>query len=125
LFERVGSPRLGLTLDVGNFYWFGHPLSKLYKIVEKFAPRVFHTHCKSIAFPAGQREQQRPVGWEFGRYTCPLYAGDIDYGRVVEILKKAGYANDLCVEDESLSHFPNAEHAGILQREIEYLKKLR
>jgi len=44
---------------------------------------------------------------------------------VVEILKKAGYANDLCVEDESLSHFPNAEHAGILQREIEYLKKLR
>ncbi|MCL5268989.1 MAG: sugar phosphate isomerase/epimerase, partial [bacterium] len=25
LFDRVGSDRLGLTLDTGNFYWFGHP----------------------------------------------------------------------------------------------------
>ena len=24
LFDRVGSDRLGLTLDTGNFYWFGH-----------------------------------------------------------------------------------------------------
>lgn len=65
------------------------------------------------------------MGWEFGKYTCPLYDGDIDYRRVVEILKKVGYTNDVCVEDESLSHFPKAEHASILQREIQYLKKLR
>jgi sugar phosphate isomerase/epimerase len=24
LFEKVGSQRLGLTLDTANFYWFGH-----------------------------------------------------------------------------------------------------
>ncbi|MCX5683041.1 MAG: TIM barrel protein, partial [Planctomycetota bacterium] len=61
LFERVGSPRLGLTLDTGNFYWFGHPLSKVYELVEEFAPRVFHTHCKNIRYPAEEREKQRPM----------------------------------------------------------------
>ncbi|HID07531.1 MAG TPA: sugar phosphate isomerase/epimerase, partial [Armatimonadetes bacterium] len=30
--EGVGSPRLGLTLDTGNFYWYGHPLSQVYEI---------------------------------------------------------------------------------------------
>ncbi len=42
LFERVGSTRLGLTLDTANFYWFGFPLSKVYKLYETFAPRGSH-----------------------------------------------------------------------------------
>jgi len=121
LFDRVGSPRLGLTLDTGNFYWFGHPLSDVYKLCESFAPRVFHTHCKSIAYPESEREKRRPVGWEYGKYTCPVYQGDIDYRRVVKILLAAGYANDLCVEDESLSKFPEAERHGVLAKEIRYL----
>jgi sugar phosphate isomerase/epimerase len=62
LFAAVGSNRLGLTLDTGNFYWFGHPLSKVYDLYERFAPRVFHTHCKSIRYPAEQRDAQRPMG---------------------------------------------------------------
>jgi sugar phosphate isomerase/epimerase len=102
LFEQVGSKRLGLTLDTGNFYWFGHPLSKLYELYEAFAPRVFHTHCKSIHYPAGEREKQRPVGWKYGEYACPLGEGDIDFARVAAILRKAGYRNDLCIEDESI-----------------------
>ena len=102
LFEKVGSKRLGLTLDTGNFYWFGHPLSKVYELYETFAPRVFHTHCKSIRYPAAEREKQRPMGWKYDQYTCPLGEGDIDFARVAAILHKAGYHNDLCIEDESL-----------------------
>ena len=124
LFERVGSPRLGLTLDTGNFYWSGHPLSKLYAIYETFAPRVFHTHCKSIAYPEDQRERQRPVGWEYGKYHCPINEGDIDFRRVIAILRKAGYANDLCVEDDSLGTQPAADRAAVLAREIRNLKGL-
>jgi sugar phosphate isomerase/epimerase len=124
LFDRVGSKRLGLTLDTGNFYWFGHPLAKVYTLFETFAPRVFHTHCKSIKFPADQREKQRPMGWEYARYTCPIDEGDIDFSRLVAILKKAGYHNDLCVEDESLGRLPIAERAEVLAREIRYLRKL-
>jgi sugar phosphate isomerase/epimerase len=124
LFDRVGSPRLGLTLDTGNFYWFGHPLSKMYKLFERFAPRVVHTHCKSINYPADQREAQRPMGWQYGKYTCPIDKGDIDFARVVQILRQAGYANDLCIEDESLRQFPAEEQAAVLVREARYLKEL-
>jgi len=124
VFDGVGSKRLGLTLDTGNFYWFGHPLSKLYEYFETFAPRVFHTHCKNIKYPEAEREKKRPVGWEYGKYNCPLDEGDVDFKRVVAILKKAGYANDLCVEDESLGKFPAAEQKTVLAREVAYLKGL-
>jgi sugar phosphate isomerase/epimerase len=125
LLAGVGSPRLGLTLDTGNFYWFGHPLSKVYELYERFAPRVFHTHCKSIRYPAEDRQRQRPVGWKYEEYTCPIYEGDIDFRRVIAILKAAGYANDLCVEDESLGKAPPETAAAILAKEIETLKGLR
>ncbi len=125
LFERVGSDRLGLTLDTGNFYWFGHPLSKLYDLYQMFAPRAFHTHCKSINYPADQRDRQREMGWEYGKYNCPIDQGDIDFRRVVAILKQAGYANDLCIENESLGRFPQEDRAAVLAREIKLLKSLR
>jgi len=35
----VGEERLGLTLDSGNFYWYGFPLKEVYNIFEEFAPR--------------------------------------------------------------------------------------
>jgi sugar phosphate isomerase/epimerase len=123
LFAGVGSKRFGLTLDTGNFYWYGHPLSRVYELYEMFAPRVFHTHCKSIGYPAEQRERQRPMGWEYGKYHGPIYAGDIDFGRVIAILKKAGYSNDLCIEDESLGRVKDA--ADILAKELRLLKDLR
>jgi sugar phosphate isomerase/epimerase len=124
LFEQVGSKRLGLTLDTANFYWFGHPLSKVYEIYQAFASRAFHTHCKSIRYPGPEREKRRPMGWEYGRYNCPLYEGDIDFRRVVRILKKAGYANDLCIENESLRKFPASERSSVLAREVRFLKNL-
>lgn len=123
LFDRVGSDRLGLTLDTGNFYWFGHPLSKVYTFFERFAPRVKHTHCKNIRYPEGEREKQRKMGWEYAKYNCPLGQGDIDFARVVKILRAAGYANDLCVEDESLGKFPAGQRGAILAEEIQYMKK--
>jgi len=123
LFAGVGSKRLGLTLDTGNFYWFGHPLSKVYDLYEMFAPRVFHTHCKNIGYPAEEREKRRPMGWQYDKYHGPIYAGDIDFRRVVTILKRAGYTNDLCIEDESLGKSRVA--ADILTKELRMLKDLR
>ena len=126
LFKGVGSERLGLTLDTGNFYWYGHPLSKVYELFEAFAPRVVHTHCKSIRFPAEEREKQRPIGWKYMEYNCPIDRGDIDFARLVAILRKAGYHNDLCIEDESLGKLSGpAEVAQTVAGEVQLLKRLR
>lgn len=126
--ERIiagaGSDRLGITLDTANLYWWGHPLGEVYKIYERFAPRVFHTHCKSIRYPDDRKNVKREMGWEYAKRCCPVYEGDLDFNRIAAILRTAGYRGDLCVEDESLGRFPEAGRAGILQREIAFLRKL-
>jgi sugar phosphate isomerase/epimerase len=124
LFDAVDSPHLGLTLDTANFYWYGHPLDELYKIFERFAPRAFHTHCKSIRYPQDKRNTRRPMGWEYGKYACPIYEGDIDFEKVTAILRKAGYRGALCLEDESLGKYSEAEQTEVLKEEIALLKKL-
>jgi len=124
LFDGVGSPKLGLTLDCANFYWWGHPVNDLYPIYEKFAPRVVHTHCKSIKYPEDKKNIRRDMGWEYGKYNCPITEGDIDFARVIQVLHKANYRGDLCVEDESLGKFPASEQAEVLRKQITLLKKL-
>jgi len=121
--DSVGSPRLGLTLDTGNLYWFGRPLSKVYEVIEHFAPKVKHTHIKSINYPADQREIQRPIGWEYGKYCSSLREGDIDFGRVFQMLKNAGYEGDLCIENESLGRFDKAKHKAILIDDAAFIKE--
>ncbi len=105
LLTLVGSPRLGLTLDSGNFYWRGWPLSRVYEIFTQFAPVVKHTHIKNIAYPPELRETQRPIGFEYEKYVCPIHEGDIDHARYFAALREAGYDRDLCLEDESLGKF--------------------
>ena len=95
LFDGVGSSHLGLTLDTANFYWYGHPLKELYTIFERFAPKAFHTHCKSIRYPEDKKNVKRSMGWEYGRYCSPIYEGDIDFRRVAAILRRANYQGDL------------------------------
>jgi sugar phosphate isomerase/epimerase len=124
LFDAVNSDRIGLTLDTGNFYWFGYPLDELYGIYKKFAPRAYHTHCKSIAYPKDQQNAKRAMGWEYGQYNCPVYEGDIDFKRVVAILKEANYRGDLCIEDESLGKSAKEKRRDVLAKEVAFLKEL-
>lgn len=124
LYKGVDSPRLGHTLDTGNFYWFGYPLSQVYEILEEFAPYTKHTHIKNINFPPEEREKMRQPGWGYEKYVSPLKEGDIDLGKVVKFLKKAKFKNDLCIEDESLGKFPPEQKMEILKKDAEFLKSL-
>jgi sugar phosphate isomerase/epimerase len=124
LFDGIGSDRFGITLDTGNFYWFGYPLTKLYDIYDKFAPRACHTHCKSIRYPESEREKQREIGWEYGKYCNPIYDGDIDFERVAVILRGHNYRGDLCIENESLGRFPKEQRREILKKEADLLRRL-
>ncbi|HLJ54788.1 MAG TPA: sugar phosphate isomerase/epimerase family protein [Chthonomonadaceae bacterium] len=118
----VDSPRLGLTLDSGNFYWRGWPLSRVYEIFEQFAPVVKHTHIKNIAYPPELREIQREIGYEYGKYVCPIHEGDIDHTRYFAALQRAGYDRDLCLEDESLGKYAPEQRQANLRAAADFFR---
>jgi sugar phosphate isomerase/epimerase len=118
IFDAVPDPRLGLTLDTGNFYWFGYPLDELYGLIEKYAPRVKHTHAKNINYPPALANVRREVGVGYKDYCCSLDEGNIDLARVVRILRAAGYDRDLCIENESLFKHPPEKRADVLRRDV-------
>lgn len=122
--NAVNSRRVGLTLDTGNFYWYGYPLSHEYEIIKHFAPRVKHTHMKSIHYPADKREIKREIGWEYGQYCSPLREGDVDLRIVIGALQKAGYRGDLCIENESLSRYDKEKQKAILIDDAAYIKEI-
>ena len=122
IFARVGDERLGLTLDPGNFYWFGLPLEEVYATCEKYAPRTSHTHFKNIAYPLDIQAERREPGFRYNECVAPLGRGDLDMARVLAILKKSGYAGDVCIEDESLGHFASGEQLQVLQEDAECLR---
>lgn len=115
----VPEPRLGLTLDTGNFYWFGFPLSEMYGLIEHFAPRAKHTHLKNINFPKDLADVKRDVGHGYKDACCPLDEGNLDLKRIIDILRTAGgYARDLCVEDESLFKYNADDKVNVLRRDV-------
>lgn len=121
LFDRFPDDHLGLTLDTGNFYWFGYPINRLYEIYETLAPYVKHTHVKNAAAKPGKKDVMRkPREVEM----TPLYEGDIALDRVIDILRKTGYGYDLTIEDESLHRFKPEERITVLRKDAEYLEGL-
>ncbi len=125
VFKGVGSKRLGCTLDTGNFYWRGYPLSEVYGILNVLAPYAKHTHLKNIRYPEETREEMREGGWKYEEYVAPLYEGDIDHAVVLGLLQEAGYTGDVCIEDESLSHFEEGTaRVAVLEKDVAYVKAL-
>jgi sugar phosphate isomerase/epimerase len=119
---EVDHPRLGLTLDTGNFYWFGYSADEVYRLVERYAGRAKHTHLKNIAYPPELAGRRREVGLEYGKYCCGVDEGSLELGTLVRILRFASDIRDLCIEDESLPRKPPGERVGILRREVEAVR---
>lgn len=122
--DGVQSPRLGLTLDTGNFYWFGYPLDEVYGIIEEFASQVRHVHLKNVAFSTSEQNKKREPGWHWPDSAATIYGGDIDHQKIVNILKSSGYDGDLTIEDESLNKFPKDERIKIIKKDIDFVNSL-
>ncbi len=122
--NKVGSPRLGATIDTANFYWYGYPVSEVRAIIEHLASRTKHTHVKNINYPADKRDIRREMGWEYGKYASSLREGDIDMKWLVSTLADAGYKGDLCIEDESLGRYDKEQQKAILKDDADYLKEI-
>ena len=120
--SALNDSRIGVTLDSGNFYWYGFPLDEVYQLFTELAPHTKHTHIKNISYPARLRQKKREMGYGYEKYVAPIYEGDIDHRRLVEALKKVGYTKDICIEDESLGKFPMEKWPEILRKDVEYLE---
>jgi sugar phosphate isomerase/epimerase len=76
IIDGVGSPWLGINLDIGNF-----PIDP-YPEIEKIAPRAGIVHFKTY-FGGGE-----------------YYTLDLDYQRIARILRKSGYKGYVSLEME-------------------------
>ncbi len=118
------SGQVGLCLDPINFYWFGHPRSKVYEIVKEFIPRALHFHVKNVRHPEDQREAHRMPGWDYGKNSVPAAEGDLDFKKILGWLHESGYQGYISIEDDSLGHYPVEKRLEILRQDVEYLRAI-
>jgi sugar phosphate isomerase/epimerase len=109
LLERIGRPSLRVNYDTGNAWYYGavRAADDLPAIVE----RVAHVHLKDV--------RGAPGTWDFPA----LGEGDVDFGRVLAILRDADYTGPLSIELEFQGE-PWPAHAAVvdaLRRSREHL----
>ena len=122
LLRQADSPRVGLTLDPANLYWAGYPLEQVYEIAARLAPRVLHLHAKNLGYPEALRQRRRPLGWAYDSCVCPLAAGDLDYCRLLGLLRAVGYPGVVAIEEEALGSFSPTQRAELLRQDVAYLQ---
>lgn len=123
LFE-FAPEELGLCLDPINLYWYGHPRQDVYRYFDQFIPRVKHFHAKNVKHPVAKREATREPGWEYSKNSVPVPDGDLDFERMIGLLVDAGYDGYIAVEDDSLEQVKPEERLAVLQKDVEYLRRI-
>lgn len=121
ILEAFSHPRVGMTLDTGNLYWYGLPLEEVYRHQQHFASWTVHTHIKNIGYPPQHRDERREMGWKYGEYVCPIEDGDIDHQRLTRLLAEAGYTGAMTIEDECLGKLAVADRPGVLARDRDHV----
>ena len=97
---RVTGPEVGLLHDTGHVTFAGGDAPTE---LAKHVARVVHVHCKDMRPEVAKMARNR--GWSFlqavmnGAFSTPG-EGCVDFARVVDILRDAGYRGWLVVEGE-------------------------
>ncbi len=93
LVHEVGDPKLGITLDTGNFCWAGHSIATAQRFFERLAALTVNVHVKDGRF----------VNGEFA--LCPAGRGDLDLPGLFKTLQQAGYKGAVLSEYEGEAEF--------------------
>lgn len=88
LFQRVGSPYVGASLDTMNYRWMGHDLETVRSFYKMIAPYTRYTHFKD---GRGSRSEYRGLA---------LGEGEIDLDYALQCLREVGYQGVWAVEYE-------------------------
>jgi len=96
IFRLVPDENFGLNFDPSHLFW--QDIDHL-EAVDRFAPRIFHTHAKDteVRWHARRWLGNQSGGW--WRYVIPG-CGDINWGVYIERLRRVGYNNVLSIEHE-------------------------
>ncbi len=62
LLNHIGSPRLGVMLDTGNFAWAGHSLANVQRFFDDLLPSIFSLHIKDGIWHADGDFEFVPAG---------------------------------------------------------------
>lgn len=100
---------MGLCLDTGHLAVGG---TDPVEIAESVEDRVCHVHLKDVDRRLAEGVASGKLGYEDAvrrRMYRPLGDGDIDIGRVLDLLEEAGYGDSYVLEqDVMLGAEPNA-----------------
>jgi len=102
LMEHTDPELLGLCLDMGHYrFGGGNPIEALLKYYE----RIWHIHFKDFDPSVG--EETRKQKWDYFKSVekgvfCELGKGDVNFKRIVEILKDRKYNGWIVVEQDVL-----------------------
>jgi sugar phosphate isomerase/epimerase len=88
LIETVASPKLGMTIDTGNFYWAGHAPEVVERFFSMLAPYTFNVHIKDVVYRDGKTA------------FVPAGRGIMDLPRLYKLLEAHGYDGAIVSEYE-------------------------
>ena len=126
LLEQTDPETVGLLLDTGHaVYGGGDPL----ELVMRHGPRIRYVHLKDAQRAELERVRATEIpmaeAWARGVF-CPLGEGVVDFPRLIEILRRRGYAGWLIVEQDVVPDaqgrldpdpFASARHSRAFLRE--------
>jgi sugar phosphate isomerase/epimerase len=92
ILELVDSPWIRVNYDSGNTFLAGEDP---YKMLDAVIEKVVHVHAKDISVKQAEAERGKVTGTAVG---CACGDGVIDWKRIVQRLKRAGFAGVLSVE---------------------------
>ncbi len=108
LLQEVGSPRLGITLDTGNFAWAGHPPATVQRFFDTLLPHIFSVHIKDGV-------------WKDGRFEfVPAGQGQLNLAKLLSDLAARSYQGGVVSEFEGAGDYT----AGTRQS-VAHLRGLR
>jgi len=110
ILELSDSPCWKVNWDTGNFFLGGQ--DDPYDALEAVADRLCHLHAKDISIEQAESERGVVTGTAVG---CACGEGEIDFPRVVEILRRHHFQGVMCVECGKVDE---------AQRSLKYLEGL-
>jgi sugar phosphate isomerase/epimerase len=97
LFERLGSPLLGLVYDPSHLVW---QFIDCYAPLAEFAPRIFAVHAKDTRLDQ-ERLQRTGILTDFSWWSYAIPGrGEIDWLRFMEALIRIGFTGPVTIEHE-------------------------